>query len=258
MTIHNQALQVSTVRSNGYFKEPISKVRILDHYHTFLFYLNLDSLENSYTFLEESANNLRKNITDSLSAHIYGQIIANNEQIKQILDKINHNRNKRALASILGKTIRFITGNLDEDDLKVINENLDRLYKNQNAEIDKINHLNSIANHLSQRYAEDIRILNRNIKLTEKLLRNMSDLADFRNLLRNTVYQTENLLSMLMIIERTITFSLRKIPNLEMIRIEEMLKIYSYLKTVYSSKQLLPLGNIHSFEILQSVKLIVF
>lgn len=251
------ALQVSQIRSNGYFKEPHKPVKLLDHYHHFLFYMNITKLESSYLTLKRNGELFQYSPMDKLTNKIHLHLHSNIKMIEQILNKLNYHRSKRGLINALGSVIKFIAGNPDDNDLQMINENLQTLRENQNAEISKLNQLTSFANHISKRYAEDIHFLNENIKSTEKLFQNLSNIMDFRVALQNEIYLSENLLNQLLILERTISLALNDIPNLEIIRVNEFITIHKYLEETYNPKQLMPYDNVHLFNILQSAKLVL-
>ncbi len=252
------ALQVTTIINNGYFETPLGSVKILDHYHNFLFFINTTKLENNYNNLIINSIALhQRSLSDKLTHKIFLQLETNLHKIKQLLDKLDYHRVKRGLVNALGKAVKFLTGNLDDDDLKIINENLEVLHKNQNSEIDKINKLTSFANHLSMRYSEDAKLLNANILSTQKILQNLTNTADFRILLQNEVYQSEILLNTLSMIERTISLSLHEIPNLELIRVNELLEISKHLRKIYDTQQLLQFDDVHLFKILESTKLFI-
>lgn len=198
----------------------------------------------------------RRSTIDKLTNNLHQQLLNKITQISNLINKFNY-RTKRALVNILGKAIKFITGNLDEDDLKNINENLDHLYKNQNSELIRINKLTSLANHLTKRYDEDFKILTQNIQNTENYLNSVREAEEIRIILQNEIYQSEILLSKLQMIERTISMSWTETPNLELMTANELIEIHKYLTKIYADQQLLPFDNVHLFKILQMTRLVV-
>lgn len=254
----SQALQVTTLPDNGYFVDPLGPVRILDHYHSFLFYVNTTDLENGYQHLFNNAFYLRMNSTSDKFTHkLFLQLTSNIQQIREILDKLNYKRSKRGLVNVLGKAIKFIAGNPDNDDLKLINDNFNEIYKTRDSEIKKINQLASIANHLTSRLAEDTKVINENIKNTKFHIQIIKSTEEMRTLIINEIYHAEKLLNNLLMIERTITFSLNNIPSLELLKISELMAIRKYLLKIYDSQQLLQFDNTHLFKILESAKVFV-
>lgn len=235
----------------------MGNVKLLDHYHTFLFYVNLTDLQNGYQHLLSNQFYLRPNSTsDKLTRKLFHQLSFNILQIEEVLNKLDYKRTKRGLFNIIGKAIKFVAGNPDNDDLKVIEENFNKIYQDKNSEIQKINRLTSLANHLTNRLAEDTRVMNENMKNTKLFLQTLKSVDEIRTLLINEIYQAEGLLNKLLMIERTITLSYNNVPNLELIRIEELLSIHDYLKKLYDSRQLQNFDNVHLFKILESAKVI--
>lgn len=179
------------------------------------------------------------------------------DQIQQILRKFTNRKVRRGLANFIGKGIKFITGNLDDDDLKTINENLENLHRSKSSEIERINKLTSFANHLSKRYSEDLALLNENIVHTKTLFRNLSSTEEFRIIVEYEVLQSETLLNTLLMLERTISFAMKEIPNLEIITVEELLSIETYLEQIYKTQQLSPIDHVHLFKIIEFAKITV-
>lgn len=251
----SQALQVLTIENNGYFQEEIGTVRILNHYHSFLFYVNTTKLELAFNQLQSNAKLLEhKSRNDKLTNKIFIQLWQNCIEIETLLKKFDF-KTKRALANILGKAIKFVTGNLDEDDLENINNNLNKLYNNQNAELTKINKLTTFANHLSHRYTTDLNIITENLKNTKTFMENFKSIEETRILLQNEVYESERLLNKLQMIERTISLSWKGIPDIELLTVDELESIQNYLLQHYNKQQLLLINNVHLFKILEKSKL---
>lgn len=259
MTHQDQALQVTQIHSNGYFEEPLGEVRILDHYHSFLFFINTTKLEDNYLTLIRNLKILETttNIKDNITNKIKDQLKFNLKDIKGIIDKLHRRRIKRGLINILGSAIKFITGNPDNDDLLTINENLEKLQNSQKAYIEKINRITSFANHVSNRFAKETQVINSNLDNTVRYLQEVKNQTDYRNLLQTEIYQTQNLLRTLLVIERTVTLSLSGMSNLELISMQEFKEIQEYLNKTYGEKQLLPSTNEQTFELLIASKLII-
>ena len=197
------------------------------------------------------------------------QLANTNKEIGNILDKFNWDNNsgsnlgndskisrrKRGLVNLLGTTIKFIAGNPDADDLNTINNNLDSLFKNQHEVINKLNQFASVANHISKRLELDTLTINRNLAYFDSLFNKYQQSQERLSLLQNELFQSNALLGMSLTIERTISFALRNIPNLELVSLEEIRNIRNYLFKVYTPAQLLPYDNEHLFEILSFGKM---
>ena len=222
------ALQISPLTEKGYFEEPLGSLKILDHFHSFIFSFNISDLESSYITLRSNLHFISSrgneiNQVDRLTFKTFQKLISNLDQVKQVLDKLNYNRSKRGLVNGLGSIIKFITGNLDDTDLQVINNNLDKLFENQKATISKINEVTSLANHITNRITDQTDLLNKNVEATTRLIQKIENRTEIILLIQNEVYQSENLLNTLQIIERTLSLSMYQFSNLEIITRDEIL-----------------------------------
>lgn len=255
----NQALQVTKIINNGYFEENLRNAKILDHYHKFLFLIDISYLRNSYKQLRNSFYKLHEHDTLSTSTHeICLEFQTNLNQVEQILNKFSGNyKVKRGLVNFIGKGIKFITGNLDDDDLNTINENLERLHQNTNNEIERIDKLTSFANHLSKRYSEDVALLNENILKTQSLFDKIKSNEEFTIRTQNLIFQSKVLLNYLLMIERTISFAIFEIPNLELFKVEELHSIEQYLEKIYKPQELSSINNAHLYKLLEFSKISV-
>jgi len=210
----------------------------------------------SYKNLFYNYRVLQRNSTaDKFTHRIYLQLERNLQKIEQLISKITYKRIKRGLMNFLGTGIKFVTGNLDDNDLKTINENLDALHKSKSSEIDKINKLTSFANHLSKRYSDDLELLNKNILSTQKFFRNLTTTEEIRIILQNEVFHSEMLLDTLTMLERTISLAFNGIPNLEIITVNETIEIQNYLEKNYEHQQLSPIDHVHLFKVLEFAKI---
>lgn len=233
----------------------MSHAKILDHYHNFLFFINITHLKDNVDQINIIFNNLQKE--QELPRRLLHQLKLNLDQIEQILQKFLNRKVRRGLANFIGKGIKFITGNLDDDDLKTINENLENLYNSKSSEIERINKLTSFANHLSQRYSEDLTLLNENIIHTKELFQKIQSIEGFQIILESQILQSQTLLNTLLILERTISFAMNEIPNLEIIKVEELISIRTYLEKIYKTQQLSPIDHVHLFKIIEFAKISV-
>lgn len=243
---------MTRIRSNGYLEEPKGDAKILDHYHNFLFTVNISKLELGYSVLQDNIKKIGVKVDDRVTNRIRTHLDGIIGEIKDQLNKFNGSkRNKRGIINGLGTAIKFITGNLDDNDLKTISENIAKLEKSQNREIEKINQLTSFANHVTTRLNKGTELINENLAKTKKALQEALNRDDTRTLLQNEILQAESLLGTLKMIERSISLSLSGIPNLEIVSVLEMKEIHKYLQKVYNPNQLLPFNSSYIFEILE-------
>jgi hypothetical protein len=174
-------------------------------------------------------------------------------QIGDALLKFNY-RSKRSLIDGLGSAIRFITGNLDQDDLKEINSNIDQLFKNQEKIIKQVNKYTSFANHITKRYTSDMQILQKNINTSLEALNKFSDQIENQMLIQHNMYLAEKLLDSIQSVQRMITLAFNEISNLEIISAQELFQILHHLKLIYKRDELIELNGMHVLKIIEFSK----
>jgi hypothetical protein len=207
-------------------------------------YRNL--LVNTYTFKQKLNSPETRNLIEILSN--------NCEQIEQTLSKFHFKRPKRALISILGSAIKFITGNLDENDLVEINTNFNVLFSNEEKVLKQINKFTTFANHISVKYDENMKIIQENINTSLAAIYNIDNKLKLNNELNYNIYLSQNLLYTLKMIERTVSLAFKGITNLELITLDELQEIFKHLTLVHSSEALPKLDKSHPFKILEFSK----
>lgn len=173
--------------------------------------------------------------------------------IEKQISKFNR-RSKRGLINVLGTTIKYITGNLDNNDLIEINKNIDSLYKNQEKVIKQMDKYTTFANHLTTRYTRDLETIQININSTKNALKSISNIVEVQLILQYNIYLAQNLLNILLRIERSISLAFASITNLEIISDSELLEMIHHLNLIYHDDELLELDEIHTYKILEFSK----
>lgn len=219
-----------------------------------MFFVNMTQFDIGLNLLNDNIKLLQRRLgTDKIAHRLFHQLLSNYYEIEATLTKFNStSRQKRALINVLGKAIKFIAGNPDDDDLQNINKNLNSLYLNQKSELEKIDKLTTFANHLSKRYANDLMVLQSNIKTTRNYIYSIKEGDDVKSLIENEIYNAENLLNKIQIVERSIGLSWKGIPNLELLTADELTSIKNYLMKNYNPNNLIL--DEHVFEIIENSK----
>lgn len=170
---------------------------------------------------------------------------------------LQRKRIKRGLINGLGSIIKFITGNPDNDDLKLINTQTNTLTKNTNSLFKQQESFTVFANDINNRLNSTVKQFNLNlmfIKLTlNHLEKGLSDLT-YTIIYLNQIEQLSNFLSKLIL---TISLSRSNIVNNEFFDVEEIHKIESQLKTLYHEDQLLSAID-HPYELLEHSNIITY
>ena len=224
-----------------------------------MFFINTTRIILGYENLVRNSQEIKFNpVISSFVFSSRSKLDFNIKRIREQLDKIDYSRSKRGLINGLGSLVKFVSGNLDDNDLQIINRNLERLHQNNKIEMEKINQFTVFANHVSKRFEEETKIINQNIFETKQFMERLEDIVDAQIAFQNEINHSEQLLNVLLMIERTISLAFQEIPNLEIITHEELVKIHTFLETIYSSEQLIPFNTKFSFKQLEVAKLSVF
>jgi hypothetical protein len=246
------ALRLEKIHSNGYFLEDIGTSKTINHYHKFYIYFNISNIESSYKNLLSNAYILELKYNKDFP-YLIKALKDTCMQIGDALLKFNY-RSKRSLIDGLGSAIRFITGNLDQDDLKEINSNIDQLFKNQEKIIKQVNKYTSFASHITKRYTSDMQILQKNINTSLEALNKFSDQIENQMLIQHNMYLAEKLLDSIQSVQRMITLAFNEISNLEIISAQELFQILHHLKLIYKRDELIELNGMHVLKIIEFSK----
>lgn len=257
-TTPSRQLHVKPINTNGYFKEVIGETKIFDHFHKFYFSINLTQLECAVRKLAQNMVIIEhKTRNDTLLRNQYQTLKREIESSENILEKLTHFRVKRGLVNVLGKTIKFITGNLDNDDLANINQNLEILSKTQKQEISRLNELTSFAAHVTQRYNEDISKLNHNMDETAKAINLIQSKFETLQVINHEIFNAIRVRDFINCIERTINLAKLETPNLELFTRSDLADINQHLMREYDENQILYTNNTHLFEVLDHSKILL-
>lgn len=176
-------------------------------------------------------------------------------EIEKQLAKFNNHRNKRALINVLGSAIRFITGNLDQNDLNEINSNLNALFTNQEKIVKQVSKYSSFANHITDRYCKDLDIIKENINTSFAAITKISDKLNEDLLIQYNILISQKLLDTIYMIQRLVSFAFNNLTDLEVISTDELKEILNHLKLVYKTEELLKLDSTHLFKLIEFSKM---
>ncbi|KAL3272056.1 hypothetical protein HHI36_022518 [Cryptolaemus montrouzieri] len=246
----NQALQIEKIPHDGYFAEDLGTTRLLNHYHKFYFYFNISQIESSFRHLW--TNTYILNVKHGNFSSLVNILEENCLEIEQELSKFNF-KSKRAIDA-LGSGIRFITGNLDQNDLKEINSHLNSLFTNQKKLITQMSKYTSFANHITNRYVNDLKLIQENINTTFKAINTIDDNISTQQLYQYNIHLSNKLLSVLRNIQRTISLAFNGIVNIEIISTAELKDIVNHLKLIYRKEELLELDALHLIKMIEFSK----
>ncbi|KAK4884059.1 hypothetical protein RN001_000330 [Aquatica leii] len=91
----------------------------------------------------------------------------------------------------------------------------------------------SFGNHITERYSNDIRIIQKNINLAFNAINNITDIFEVQLSVQYNNYVSMRLLNILQRIERTISMAFSETTNLEIISNSELIAIIKHLQLTY-------------------------
>lgn len=225
---------------------------MIDHYHKFYFYFNISNIESSYRTLLSNVYILE--LKDKGESSLLINILNNTcFQIENELAKFN-NRGKRSLFNGIGSAIRYVTGNLDQNDLREIQSNLEMLFANQESILKQTSKFISFANHITNRYEKDVKKIKENLNITMQTLNKINEKLEIQISVQYQIYLAENLLRIIKAIQRTISLAYNNITNLEIMSKDELKGIIKHLSLIYKKDELLELDDMHLFKIIEYTK----
>lgn len=124
------------------------------------------------------------------------------------------------------------------------------LSENQQKEITKISEFTSFASHITERYNNDLKQINKNTEHIIEAIESVVNKIDILQLVDLEIQNVQKFHEQIKIFERTNNLDSIEMPNIEILTIEELLQIYQHLLKLYEKEQLISIDNAHPFEIL--------
>lgn len=147
-------------------------------------------------------------------------------------------RNKRGLLNFIGSSIKFVTGNLDNNDLETINQHLQTLKNNQVNSMQKLNELSSFAGNIMHKFETTLEVTNENLQNIRGELYELNNEINIMLTLQNQYLQTINLNQFLEKILRILSFAHLETLDLEILSLKEIEEIWQYLEVHYPKNAL--------------------
>uniref|UniRef100_A0A6P7FKX3 Uncharacterized protein LOC114328832 n=1 Tax=Diabrotica virgifera virgifera TaxID=50390 RepID=A0A6P7FKX3_DIAVI len=211
MLRHLQATTlIQEIPNNGYYEELIGPSKTISHYHKHIIQINLSNIEQILTNSSLTFSNLLPKVTGiNLLSNQYKHLLTETEDN---LNKITRKpRLKRGLLNILGTTIKFITGNPDNNDMELLNLHINAIEAKQDELISKYNKQISFGDTFNTRIDNLLRKINDN----NKILSNALDHLSQQLAVINEIFEIQLINGYIQKLIRTITLSQLNIPNVE-------------------------------------------
>ncbi|XP_062554260.1 uncharacterized protein LOC134219532 [Armigeres subalbatus] len=172
LLLHAQIIQIHDITNNaGALILQRGEGRVITGYNRLLHTIDFTQFEISLSFIENVISQFQ-NSTSDFSEIIKIKI----REIKFLLNTLHMkpSRNKRSI-NMLGSAIKFVTGNLDSEDLHIINSKLDDLRKTGNSLIKQNNRQISI----NSKFENRINLMHHEIKNQQNVLRKILGRDDY-------------------------------------------------------------------------------
>lgn len=141
-----QTIEVTPVyNDNGFAVITLREKPLVDHYVKFLHFINLDEYVNLTNLIENNIEALNSSSDDSGYILLKRELLSLKDNIKSLTPRA---RRKRGLVNIIGKSLKFLTGTMDNDDATEIYDHLENLNINSKQMTSQINKQVKINNEL--------------------------------------------------------------------------------------------------------------
>ena len=129
-----------------------------------MFHFNTTNLEESFNIIHNTAHTLVRQRNGTLP-FLFFELSKLLKSTKEDLSKLlpTQQRNKRGLINGLGSIIKFISGNLDQDDYDKLEGQIKALQKDHNIEIQHINKLVSFSYNIAQKFYNEMNHVSLNL-----------------------------------------------------------------------------------------------
>ena len=232
----------------------LGATRIISHYHSFLNYVNLDSIQSQIDTVNTRMTDVRhtlNNKTSLLFEPHMDYLTSKLVKISAQLESFEHNRYKRGLIDGLGSVIKSISGNLDQTDaikydnaIKILKENEYRIQAqlNQHVSLSKtwVSQNANLLTNITKNQELIGNVLNRIINSTTANL----DLIHYAHMAQHLIILSDNIDNLseeLHKLEYTLAF-IRALSTPHMVvNIAEIKNMIQKLRILYSGDEILEL-----------------
>lgn len=261
-----RALLAHKLPNNGYYLEEISPSLVISHYHTTYVPFNITIIKftlsqllrnlviidhmvrkQNNTLMSTQFDHFSKALNDTYDT--YAKL--NLHQISKL------SRNERGLLNFLGSGIKFITGNLDNNDLETITQNLQTLKHNQLNSMQKINELSSFAGNIVNKFESTLNQINENSKNIRSEFYSLDKEINTMLTLQNEYIQIINLNEFLEKLLRILSFAHLETLDLEILSLRDAEEIWKYLEIHYPKNSLRSINHLSELTLICKTGLLI-
>lgn len=220
-----------------------------------MFHFNLTKLVLSYNNIYATTSSLLQKANNTFP-YLFLELTKALENTNKDLTKLlpQKQRSKRGLVNGLGKVIKFISGNLDQDDLDYIENRLDSLQNNRNQEFKYINKLVTFSNAISNKLTEEINHVNLNMGILKEIVQKDNFQIGILEHYQYILMCLNKLQRIIDIFENTISLSFSDVTNVELFSSKDISDINLHLRLIYPEKVLPQTDSHYPYELLKMSK----
>lgn len=253
--IRGEGIGVKPIETQGFYADPLGPAVIVNNYHKFMFHFDITNLEESYNIIENTAANLIQDSNNTFP-FLFFELSKLLKNTKDDLSKLlpTQNRNKRGLINGLGSIIKFISGNLDQDDYDKLEEQIKTLQIDHSNEIQHVNKLVSFSNSISQKFYNEMNHLNLNLGIIQDLLSKQEFQLNILEHYQYIIICLKRFAKIVQTLENTITLSFNDMTNVELFSQQDIINIIKHLHVIYPNKAIVHTDPYHIYENLKFTK----
>lgn len=244
--------ELQEIKNVPYIQENLGLASLVNFYHKTHFHVNLTSInkniQNCLTNVYFISLKIRNN---TLYNYLENSLVSLQAKYKMLTQR----RNKRSLFDGLGTAIRYVTGNLDLNDLKEIMSNMQILRNNE----DKLKLQNtktlSLLSFLQNKFENTTNTINSQFLQVSSNLNKLNEEIKVQEFILKEIFNIKSLEAYIDRILNIITFSIKEEINLLLIDTSDITEIERLLNSIFSHNELIPFSKLYYFEFMNLCKL---
>lgn len=243
---------VQTIENTPYVQENLGVASLVNYYHKSYFHINLSTISKQVQTCIANVYFLSlKNKNHTLYVSLENSLIS----LQEKFNLLTHHRSKRSLFDGFGTTIRYITGNLDQNDLKDIMSNMQILRNNENKIASQNTKTLSLLLFMQQKFENISNEINTQLLQVSENINHLNEEVKIQEIILGEIFNVKNLESYLNKLLNIISFSTTEGTNLLIMDTSDIVKLEKSLTYLFSSNESIPMSKLYYFEFMNLCKL---
>lgn len=240
------------IKNVPYIQENLGTASLVNYYHKTYFHVNLTSIrKNILTCISNVYFISLKSKNHTLYNKLENSLLSLREKFKFL----TYSKNKRSLFDGFGTAIRYITGNLDQNDLKDIMSNMQILRNNENKLLNQNTKTLSILSFMQSKFENISNTINTQLLQVSEAINTLNEEVKVQEIILGEILNIKNLESYLDKLLNIISFSVTEGINLLLMDTSDIIELERSLASIFSANELIPLSKLYYFEFMNLCKL---